>query len=297
MNSQLKSLILMGVLGVGVIGLYNYINREEQIEVKVINSNNYNSTLTVEEREKLDGITSASVVPASFISKYTPHGFTNSSKKKALFVVGDNRDNSILFDMVYTAMKYFEENGIEVEMRDLYKMNFNPVLHPDEFYSQKDGIGATPEDVVIEQKLVTQADYIVFAYPNWHDTATSIVKGYQERVFGKKFAYIDTPNGPQGILKGKSIFTIMNCGYLGGGRGFIGDGVGIEDEKWDRYMEAYKVFDDDLANWWGMENLGRFVNDRYPRLSSTDYQKGLNELRDDLKNYLNKTFIDSQKTL
>ena len=268
MNSQLKNLILMGFLGLGVIGLYNYINRKEKVEIKVINSNNYSSTLSEKEREKLDGITSASVVPAFYVSKYVPHGFTNSNKKKTLFIVGDNRDNSLLFDMVYTSMKYLEENGIEVEIRDLYKINFNPVLHPDEFYSQKDGIGATPEDVIIEQNFITKADYIIFAYPNWHDSATSIVKGYQERVFGKKFAYIDTPNGPRGILNGKGIFTIMNCGYLGGGRGFIGDGVGIEDEKWDNYMKAYKVFDDDLANLWGMKNLGRFVNDRYPKLSN-----------------------------
>lgn len=137
MNSQLKSLILMVVLGVGVIGLYNYINREEKVEIKVINSNNYATTLSKAEREKLDGVTSASVVPASYISKYTPHGFTNSPKKKALFVVGESRNNSILFDMVYTSMRYFEERGVEVEIRDLYSMNFNPVLHPDEFYSQK----------------------------------------------------------------------------------------------------------------------------------------------------------------
>lgn len=285
----------MGALGVGVICLYNYTNQSRKTEIKVINSSNYTSTLSVSEKEKLDGITSASVVLAPYISKYTPHGFTNSDKKKALFIVGDNRDNSILFDMVYTAMRYFEENGIEVELRDLYKMNFNPVLHPDEFYSQKDGIGPTPEDVVTEQKLITKADYIIFAYPNWHDTPTSIVKGYQERVFGKKFAYIDTPNGPKGILKGKSIFTIMNCGYLGGGRGFIGDGVGIDDKTWDRYMNAYKVFDDDLANWWGMKNLGRFVNDRYPKNSSTDYQKELTDLREDLTNYLKKTFYLDKK--
>lgn len=281
----------MGVLGVGVIGLYNYINREKDIKINVINSNNYTSTLSANEREKLDAITSASVVPATYISKYTPHGFTNSNKKKALFVVGDNRDNSILFDMVYTAMRYFEDNRIEVEIRDLYKMNFNPVLHPDEFYSQKDGIGATPEDVSTEQNYIKKADYIIFAYPNWHDTTTAIVKGYQERVFAKKFAYDFNSKGHVGLLKDKAIFTLMNCGYLGGGRGFIGDGVGIENEKWDRYMQAYQVFDEDMANWWGMKNLGRFVNDRYPKLSSNDYPKKLNELREDLKNYLQEKFF------
>lgn len=249
MNSQLKSLILMGILGIGVIGLYNYTNREEKTQIKVINSNNYASTLPQEERTKLDGITSASIVTANYISEYIPKGFSSSSQKKALVVVGEPRKNSIMYDMAYTTMRYLEESGIEVELRDLYTMNWNPVLHPDEFYSQKDGIGATPEDVAREQELIKRADYVIFIYPNWHDTANSIVKGYQERVFAQKFAYEITSEGHRGLLKGKGIFTVMNCGYLGGGRGFIGDGVGIEDEKWDRYMRAYEVFDEDLAQW------------------------------------------------
>lgn len=290
MNSQLKSLILMGILGIGVIGLYNYTNREEKTQIKVINSNNYASTLSQEERAKLDGITSASIVTANYISEYIPKGFSSSSQKKALVVVGEPRKNSIMYDMAYTTMRYLEESGIEVELRDLYTMNWNPVLHPDEFYSQKDGIGATPEDVAREQELIKRADYVIFIYPNWHDTANSIVKGYQERVFAQKFAYEITSEGHRGLLKGKGIFTVMNCGYLGGGRGFIGNGVGIEDEKWDRYMRAYEVFDEDLAQWWGMENLGRFVNDRYPKPSSPAYKEELEKLREDLREYLSKTF-------
>lgn len=280
----------MGILGIGVIGLYNYTNREEKTQIKVINSNNYASTLSQEERTKLDGITSASIVTANYISEYIPKGFSSSSQKKALVVVGEPRKNSIMYDMAYTTMRYLEESGIEVELRDLYTMNWNPVLHPDEFYSQKDGIGATPEDVAREQELIKRADYVIFIYPNWHDTANSIVKGYQERVFAQKFAYEITSEGHRGLLKGKGIFTMMNCGYLGGGRGFIGDGVGIEDEKWDRYMRAYEVFDEDLAQWWGMENLGRFVNDRYPKPSSPAYKEELEKLREDLREYLSKTF-------
>lgn len=290
MNSQVKSLFGMVAVGIGIIGVYKYINSEPEVKIKVLNTNNYTSKLSKSEREKLDGITSASVVPASFVSKYIPHGFTDSKKKKALFVVGDNRDNSILFDMVYTAMKHFEEKGVEVEVRDLYSMNWSSVLQTDEFYYQKDGIGNPPEDVANEQKLIKQADYIIFAYPNWHDSAISIIKGYQERVFAKKFAYDFNSNGHIGLLKNKAIFTIMNCGYLGGGRGFIDDGVGIEDEKWNNYMKAYKVFDDDLAEWWGMKNLGRFMNDRYPNLNSKDFKKELNSLREDLVKYLDKTF-------
>lgn len=288
MNNQFKSLLGMIVIGFGIIFLYNFINREPQ--VRIINTNDYSSNFSPKEREKLDGITSASVVPASYVTKYTPHGFTNSNKKKILFIVGDSRQNSILFDMVYTAMKHFEKKGFEVEIRDLYSMNWSPVLQLDEFYYQKDGIGTPTQDVAHEQELISIADYLVFAYPNWHDTATSIVKGYQERVFAKSFAYDFNSNGHIGLLKGKKLFTIMNCGYLGGGRGFIGNGLGNDDEKWDTYMKAYKVFDDDLAEWWGMENLGRFMNDNYPKLNSVNYKKELDSLREELILYLDKAF-------
>lgn len=291
MKSQLKSLILMIILGIGVIGVYKYTEKPKEINIKMINSNNYSSTLSQEEKNKLDGITSASIIISKDILEYIPKGFTNSDKKKALVVVGEPRKNSVMYDMVYTTMRYLEENNIEVELRDLYDMNWSPVLHSDEFYYQKDGIGKPTEDVAKEQEFVKRADYIIFMYPNWHDTDTAIVKGYKERVFARKFAYDINENGPVGLLKGKGMFTIMNCGYLGGGRGFIGDGVGIEDEKWNRYMNAYKVFDDDTGNWWGMENLGRFMNDRYPKPNSTNYKNDLEKLREDLKSYLFKTFI------
>lgn len=166
----------------------------------------------------IDAITSASIVPAAIVKEYIPKGFTGSKAKKALFIIGDPRHNSVTFDMAYTAMKFFEENGIEVTLRDLYAMKWNPVLSFDEFYYQKDGIGTPTQDVAEEQKLVTQADYIIFVYPNWHDSATSIVKGYQERVFAKEFAYTADNNGLRGLLKGKGLFTMMNCGFLGGGR-------------------------------------------------------------------------------
>ena len=244
------------------------------------------------DMKNIDGITSASVIPAAIIKEYIPKGFTESKNKKALFVVGDPRHNSVTFDMAYTAMRFFEENGIEVTMRDLYKMKWKPVLTLNEFYYQKDGIGKPAKDVAEEQKLVTQADYIIFVYPNWHDSATSIVKGYQERVFAKEFAYTADNNGLRGLLKGKGLFTIMNRGFLGGGRGFIGNGVGISDEKWNSYMKAYKVFDDDLADWWGMDNYGRFMNDRYPKNLSENYSKEIEKLREDLSSSLKKTFID-----
>lgn len=248
------------------------------------------------DMSRIDAVTSASIVPERYITPYTPKGFTNSSAKKVLFVVGDMRHNSITFDMTYTAMKFFEDNGMEVTLRDLYEMNWNPVLSADEFYYQKDGIGTPKEDVAEEQKLVLQADYIIFVYPNWHDTANVMVKGYQERVFAKKFAYEDGENGRlNGLLKGKGIFTIMNCGFLGGGKGFIDGGIGIDNKRWNSYMKAFKVLDDDIAEFWGAENCGRYVTDLYPRNNSENYKENLERLRADLRNYLKDVFINGKR--
>lgn len=239
-----------------------------------------------------DVTTSASVVPETLVQPYTPTGFTKEEgKKRALFVIGDPRKYSVNYDLAYTAMKHFEDQGVEVEVRDLYDLNFNPVLSEETFYHAKDGEGEAPEDVAIEQAFIEQADHIVFVYPNWHDTPNAIVKGYMERVFSKQFAYKDSSDGLEGLLKEKSIYTIMNCGFLGGGRGFIGDGVGMNDELWDEYMNAFNVFDEDTAGFWGVTSKGRFVNDRTPKNNSENYESELNQLRTDLKTHLDKDFF------
>lgn len=247
---------------------------------------------TVSGASEVDATTSASTVPEALVQDYEPKGFTDADTKKALFVVGDPRKYSVQYDLARTAMKHFEDNGVEVELRDLYDMGFNPVLMPEEFYYAKDGNGEPTPEIKKEQELVSQADYIIFAYPNWHDTPTAIVKGYMEKVFAKKFAYQDTAEGLQGMLTDKSIYTIMNAGFLGGGRGYIGDGVGINDATWDEYMKAFEVFDNDTAGFWGVENRGRFVNDRTPKNSSENYEAEINELRDALRTELDEVFFE-----
>ena len=93
------------------------------------------------------------------------------------------------------------------------------------------------------------------------------------------------------MLKEKSIYTIMNAGFLGGGRGYIGDGVGIDDAAWDEYMNAFRVLDNDTAGFWGVENKGRFVNDRTPKNSSENYAEEIGALREALKAELNEVFF------
>lgn len=244
-----------------------------------------------ETSASVDAKTSASIVPEELVQTVEAEGFTDGDQKKALFIVGDPRKYSVNYDLVNTAVEYFQQHDVEVEVRDLYDISFNPVLSLDEFYYAKDGQGEPTTEIKTEQTFVSQADYVIFAYANWHDTPNAMVKGYMEKVFAKTFAYQDTENGLEGLLTGKSMYTIMNAGFLGGGRGTIGDGVGIDDESWDRYMQAFKVFDDDTSGFWNMENKGRFVNDRTPKNNSETYEADLNQLREDLRSELDQVFF------
>lgn len=238
----------------------------------------------------VDAVTSASVVPEAYRQAVKPNGFTREGNKvRVLFVVGDLRHESVEWDLVNTAMKHFMDKGCEVELRDLYAIGWNPVITRDTFFQAKDGFGKTPKDVAVEQLMVAPADYIVFAYPNWHDTPNAMVKGYMERVFQKQFAYRDTDKGLEGLMKGKAFYTIMNCGWIGRGRGGLGDGID-KNPIWDKYLTAFKTLDDDTAGFWGMTSLGRFCNDQTPANASKNYGKEIEALRADLVKHLDKTF-------
>ncbi|MEG1287712.1 MAG: NAD(P)H-dependent oxidoreductase [Clostridium sp.] len=294
MKKKILALLMATSLVIGMIGCSAEVEGDKEtttgVESVEVAEKEATAETDVESAASADATTSASVMQSEYIQEYTPKGFTDGDKKKALFVVGDPRKDSVNYDLINTAMKHFEENNVEVEIRDLYNMNFNPVLMPEDFFYAKDGKGEPSEVVKTEQEYVTKADYIIFAYANWHDTPNAIVKGYMEKVFAKKYAYEDTAEGLRGMLTEKSIFTIMNAGFLGGGRGDIGDGVGMNDATWDEYLKAFKVLDDDTAGFWGVENKGRFVNDRTPKNNSENFEVEINELRESLKSKLDVVY-------
>lgn len=243
--------------------------------------------------ENLDAVTSASVVPAALRqTSYRPKGFTNSpNKKRVLFVLDDPRHESVTYDLCVTAMKFFEEKGFEVELRDLIAQKFQPLITTREaFYNAKDGFGPTPPDVKVEQSFIKKSDHIIFVQPNWQDSDPMFTKGYKLRVFTKGFSYDDGPKGRVGLLPGKTFYTIMNAGWLGKGQGQSGDSLNKNPQEWETWMFAFRVIDDDAAVGKDMKNLGRFVNDRTPANTDPQYAQKIENLRNVLRARLTRDF-------
>ncbi len=100
--------------------------------------------------------------------------------------------------------------GGPIKVKDLYAMNFNPVLSEKDFQGYH--TGQVGEDVKQEQSDVAWADLVILLGPVWWHSVPAIMKGYIDRVFSIGFAYKYTAQGPEGLLKGKKGLLITTSG-------------------------------------------------------------------------------------
>lgn len=107
-------------------------------------------------------------------------------------------------------MKTSQALGVETQIRDLYRMDFNPIISFAELQAANKGI--IPQEVQYEHHLIRQADLITLVYPLWWMGFPAILKGYLDRVLSHGFAY-KTENGESvGLLKGKQMQQFITLG-------------------------------------------------------------------------------------
>jgi NAD(P)H dehydrogenase (quinone) len=78
-----------------------------------------------------------------------------------------------------------------VEISDLYEMNFQSDMTEDEY--EREAFAKTelpiPKDALIEHKKVEKADCIIFLYPVWWSDCPAKLKGWFDRVYSVGYAY------------------------------------------------------------------------------------------------------------
>ena len=80
-----------------------------------------------------------------------------------------------------------EENGQQAVLRDLYRMNFNPVLQADERPGSPTFLESA--DIASELEIIADVAVLVFVYPIWFGTPPAMLKGYVDRVLGSDFTF------------------------------------------------------------------------------------------------------------
>lgn len=106
--------------------------------------------------------------------------------------------------------KYLDAQKHEYVIRDLYELQFDPVLKASDF--EKMQSGNTPNDIKKEQDYILWADSLIFIHPIWWQGTPAILKGYIDRVLSYGFAYKYGPNGPEGLLSNKKAYVISTAG-------------------------------------------------------------------------------------
>ena len=112
--------------------------------------------------------------------------------------------------LVEEVIKATRQAGGETVVRDLYTLDFNPVLSWRELNASIKGI--VPAEIKFEQKLITEADLITFIYPLWWMGFPAILKGYLDRVLSYGFAYQNENNISVGLLGHKKIQQFITMG-------------------------------------------------------------------------------------
>lgn len=129
---------------------------------------------------------------------------------KHLIIYAHPNEASLNSHFKQTVEKTLKQQNHEVEVRDLYRLGFNPVLSLEDMERQRKG--TVSEEVWKEQEYIAWADAITFIYPIWWTGMPGIMKGYIDRVFSYGFAYRYDQGIQKGLLGGKSAYIINSHG-------------------------------------------------------------------------------------
>ncbi len=185
---------------------------------------------------------------------------------KCLIVYAHPNPYSFNHAIKETVEEQLTKNGHEVVIRDLYALNFDPVLKPSDFELIQQGKVAA--DVEEEQKHVEWAELIIVVTPIWWTNFPAMFKGYIDRVFSFGFAYVMEENGPKGLLPNKKVFLISTSGATNE----MYSELGMHDS-------LKKTMDFGIFNFCEMEVIGHKFFGAVPMVSDEERKKMLEELK------------------
>lgn len=141
---------------------------------------------------------------------------------KSLIIYAHPWDGSFNYHVLETVKEKLVNSGREIDVIDLNKDNFNPVMTASDLKVFSEGKYADPLAENYVERLIN-ADELVLIFPIWWYGEPAILKGFYDKVLLKGQVYEDNPdNSLKGLLKSKraTIITTANIdkkifSYLG----------------------------------------------------------------------------------
>jgi len=98
----------------------------------------------------------------------------------------------------------------EVRVRDLYEIDFDPVIRQQDYDMIRNG--TLPDDIRQEQEYIAWAEILTFIFPIFWVSLPARLKGYIDRVFSQGFAFRLGDRSFHGLLDDKRVVLINTTG-------------------------------------------------------------------------------------
>ena len=149
-------------------------------------------------------------------------------------------------------------------IRDLYEMEFDPVLWPSDLEQLNNG--KCSDAILEEQNLVQDADVISVIYPLWWAGFPAILKGYIDKVFAYGFAYKAGDKGIEGQLSNKRVYLYTSMGNS------------VEQYQEKGLLDAFKkIQGGEIFEFCGMQVVNHSFFPKIPSASNEMIQLHINE--------------------
>jgi NAD(P)H dehydrogenase (quinone) len=205
--------------------------------------------------------------------------------RRALLVHAHSESDSFVSAMRNRIADSLGDVGYEIEHSDLYAMNWNPVLSPQDFGSRRNSehltyaleqrhnfdAGTLAPDVVAEIDKVQAADLIVFTFPLFWFSVPAILKGWIDRVFISGIFYSGKKIYGRAGMAGKQATAAFSLG----GREYMFGPEGLHGPLVDGFLRSF--FQGSLG-YVGFETIEPFVAYHTPYLPIEDRNRCLEEL-------------------
>ncbi|MGG4220733.1 NAD(P)H-dependent oxidoreductase [Paenibacillus jamilae] len=189
---------------------------------------------------------------------------------KHLIIYAHSNAESFNHAILETVVTTLKEKGDEVVVRDLYALDFQPVLKPEDTAAMR--AGQTPTDIKVEQEHISQSDTITFISPIWWTGLPAILKGYVDRVFAYGFAYTAGAEGINKLLTGKKGFIVNTHGTPNAIYDEIGMTAGLK-----------LTSDTGIFDFVGIESVGHLLLGSIGYLDEEGYKGLLKQVQDTVK--------------
>lgn len=170
-----------------------------------------------------------------------------------LIIIAHPNENSFSNSLAEALACESRHNNIDAVIRNLYEVDFNPVLTKKDLSTIKSG--NVSEDIAKEQELLNNSDLISLIYPLWWGSFPAILKGYFDRILTNGFAFKISLDGPKGLLKGKKAFLHTSMGNS------------VEEYENKGILKAFRqIHGQEVFGFCGIEVAGHFF---YSRISDS----------------------------